>query len=1195
MKLPRASLFLSTVAGIAFILIAAGAWLLPRLVDSQLIHDKISAQFATKSQGRLSFKKLEILWFPRPRAVFENVAIALNEETRGTVRSVEIYPSIFELLLGRWVVREAMLNNAQFHTRIPPRSAESFVLDEKQIRAALIALAKQLPASRMALSEGSVEVAIGDQAPLILENVQAQIVDSSSELVIELNTKSNLWERVNIIGRTSAQNLALQLDLDVRRFKIKEALQLLGSPLVDHLQAGETSFKVKMASGGAGQLQASIDGSVGPLVLAGQGSSANIEAKKIKGTITYQDGNVQADIGELDFAAPRLRASVKISAHTNSCATDIRLRDGDIAQLRDLVQRLAGDRESIRTLLRHVLAGTLSDMNLHSSAPLCGELATNKNLNFTATIRNAQIAVPNPDLEFTNVSGAIRFADATLEGKNITAALGSAKGWNGQLRMGPQGATTPFHLDIEVQSGAAELRAVLLKMISDDFFHKEILKLQRVEGELTGRVILGETLAAISPTVAMSKVNISATHSAVPFPINISGARFNLAPSVIRLERADGSLGNSNFAGLGLTWHRGGTRELRIDAGRVSLDLQQIDTWLRGFKDLHSYLSKVRSVGGRIDFQQLTLSGAYDQPATWVVTSTGSLNQLAIVHADLPDRLVVSSGKFAVNHGQISYSESAASMSDAAFVLDGQIEYKQGRLLQIDSSGKGKIGPHMTQWLSRYMDLREDVKLHSPLIIDAGKLAWRDGANTTFVGRMSVANGPQLSIDLTNGPQEFALPNLTIDDGGRHAQLTLQRAKERLEMSFAGELTAQTLDKIFTSLPVKGASVSGEMKISASLASAGRFSASGQLSGSHLPVTLGGQQIALEKFDVESNDDQVLIRSADLRWQDTRLNITGKVGVAGEAWQLDLNVSGDRLSLEELERLFDAREDQNNKTTRTRIEGLVKLKLNSFSAEHLTLSALQVKTELSSSSIKAEIERATVCGIDTTGQVDVEGSDVRIDFRFAAKDADLGPTTVCLTSQANETKGTYTLTARLSGRGDRTQLRSSLKGDFNFSARDGAFVRAAAVDEAFDYLNHSGDFDISFPDLDKQAFSFQTLSAKGTISGEKIFHDEIVIRASPLTITVQGGLDLESRQVDFKGLVSVALPAHQVLKRIPIVGTLVGGSLVGIPLRMRGSLEHPEISYLSLADVGGELINLPMRILGMPLDAIKVFVPGNQN
>jgi hypothetical protein len=38
-------------------------------------------------------------------------------------------------------------------------------------------------------------------------------------------------------------------------------------------------------------------------------------------------------------------------------------------------------------------------------------------------------------------------------------------------------------------------------------------------------------------------------------------------------------------------------------------------------------------------------------------------------------------------------------------------------------------------------------------------------------------------------------------------------------------------------------------------------------------------------------------------------------------------------------------------------------------------------------------------------------------------------------------------------------------------------------------------------------------------------------------------------------------------------------------------LERPEVSYLSPGDVGKELLNLPMRILGAPLDAIRLFVP----
>lgn len=810
-------------------------------------------------------------------------------------------------------------------------------------------------------------------------------------------------------------------------------------------------------------------------------------------------------------------------------------------------------------------------------------------------IANAQIVVPHPGLELTNVSAAVRFADETLEGKNIAAVLGGAKGWNGRLRLGPKGETVPFHLDIEVQTGAAALRSILLKIVDSDFLRKEILQLQRVEGELIGRVILGETIAAIAPKVAISKAEISATHAAVAFPINISAARFNLDPSVIRLERADGSLGKSSFTGLGFTWQRGAKHDLRIDAGRVSLDLQQTDAWLRRFEDGRSHLSKITSVGGRIDFRQLSLSGAYDDPTNWALAGTGSFNQLAIEHVDLPDRLILSSGKFAVNHGQISCSGTVASMSDAAFVLDGSIEYRHARVVRIDSSGKGTVGARMTQWLSRHMDLPDDVALRAPLIVERGRLAWREGTDTALVGQISIANGPQLFIDVSQGPQELALRNLTIDDGGRRARLTLQRAKERLEVSFAGELTAQTLDKIFMALPVKGASLSGDMKMSAFAAGAGRFSMIGELNGSNLPLTLGKEKIAVEKFSLESKGDDLRVRSAELRWRDTRLAVAGKVAADPEAWRLDLDLSGDRLSLEELERLLGAADQHPKAASTRRFEGEVRLKLNSFSAGDFTVSPLQIKTELSSSSIKAEIERATLCGINTTGRMAVEGSDIALDLRFAAKDADLGPTTVCLTHQNNETKGIYTLTARLSGRGDRTQLRSALKGDFDLSARDGAFIRAAAVDKAFDYLNHSGDFNISFPDLDKQAFAYQALSSRGTIEGEKVLNDEIVIRASPLTITAQGAVDLRRRDVDLKGLVSVALPAQRVLKPIPIVGTLWGGSWVGIPLRVRGSLEQPEVSYLSPADIGGELLNLPVRILGMPLDAIKVFVPDNQN
>jgi hypothetical protein len=54
---------------------------------------------------------------------------------------------------------------------------------------------------------------------------------------------------------------------------------------------------------------------------------------------------------------------------------------------------------------------------------------------------------------------------------------------------------------------------------------------------------------------------------------------------------------------------------------------------------------------------------------------------------------------------------------------------------------------------------------------------------------------------------------------------------------------------------------------------------------------------------------------------------------------------------------------------------------------------------------------------------------------------------------------------------------------------------------------------------------------------------------------------------------------------------VLGGSLVGIPVRISGELEHPVVTYLSPADIGAELLNIPVRILGIPLGAMRLFTP----
>ena len=110
---------------------------------------------------------------------------------------------------------------------------------------------------------------------------------------------------------------------------------------------------------------------------------------------------------------------------------------------------------------------------------------------------------------------------------------------------------------------------------------------------------------------------------------------------------------------------------------------------------------------------------------------------------------------------------------------------------------------------------------------------------------------------------------------------------------------------------------------------------------------------------------------------------------------------------------------------------------------------------------------------------------------------------------------------------------------------------------------------------------------KGRIEGNTLIGDEVNVNSSLLNLSGQGKVDLERKQIDGKALIAVLKPVDEVISRIPLIGSVVGGSLLGIPVRVTGSIERPDITYFAPADVGAELLNMPLRILGMPLEAIS--------
>jgi hypothetical protein len=311
---------------------------------------------------------------------------------------------------------------------------------------------------------------------------------------------------------------------------------------------------------------------------------------------------------------------------------------------------------------------------------------------------------------------------------------------------------------------------------------------------------------------------------------------------------------------------------------------------------------------------------------------------------------------------------------------------------------------------------------------------------------------------------------------------------------------------------------------------------------------------------------------------------------------VDLDVAGDQLDWQEIRRSFLSKDNHQQQekpgaVSFPAVEGTIRLKTNHFALGRFNLSAFETTALISPSGITAKVDHAVACGINVTGQVGFLGDEIGIDLNLGARSAQLEPTAVCLTNRHNDVSGTYSLTARVFARGERDHLLKALRGSFEFSAADGEFIRSPGIDATFDYLNTTGDFKVAFPDLDRQTFPYRLIAMRGRMDGEILVGDEVNIASSMLNLSGQGKVDLARGQIDGKGLISVLRPIDEVISRIPGISSMLGGSLVGIPVRVSGALERPDVTYLSPADVGVELLNIPLRILGIPIGAMRLFTP----
>ena len=207
-------------------------------------------------------------------------------------------------------------------------------------------------------------------------------------------------------------------------------------------------------------------------------------------------------------------------------------------------------------------------------------------------------------------------------------------------------------------------RRCLSGMSKTPAFQKELSRIRHVAGSLSGRLVLGETLDAISAKVSAVPAGLTVSYEPVPYSISLKRGRLNYENGKIETESLEGAIGRSLVSGLTGSLRADGTGQLNIKSATLQLDLEETELLLRKVDTVQAKLGPEISARGKLDILSISLKGPLNDPSRWDFRSKGKVEGVVLRHGLLPAPLFVTQGTFDATHEKLAFVDAKIEMLD---------------------------------------------------------------------------------------------------------------------------------------------------------------------------------------------------------------------------------------------------------------------------------------------------------------------------------------------------------------------------------------------------------------------------------------------------------------------------------------------------------------------------------------------------
>jgi hypothetical protein len=1194
---------LSWVAGVGalLILLLALSFLIPRLAELDSVREKIQAVISQKIAGTVDFQQMEVSLFPRPRMRINQARFSFQGAAEGTIDSLMVYPRILPLLSGKVSVGVIQIESPHITLTLAEkqkdRKAERSPLSaqeiEKRVSALLSTLESNVPGARIGIEKGTVNISDTHRSLFTFQDIEAQIALPPGEASVTITCSSNV-----------SKGISFGIRLDPKDLKGMGTLKFVGMKpqlLVQHLfpdftgRFGDTEGNIMLTFRMLGfkDLKAEVQGSFPSLPFLNKNEEVSLKGIGLQAAVVKAGEKTEITVNELKFEHPKLTLSGALISDATAKTVSMELSGSqvDVPSLRKVALSLAGEVPLVKNIFNYVRGGKVPLITVRSEGASLEDLGKTDSIVIKGVMQEGEIFVSGPKLDFTEVTGDCIISKGILEGKNVEGNLGNSQVRDGKLRVGLKGSDAPLHIDAAIKADLAEVRNILTRLIKDEAFLKEMDLITAIRGEAKGRLILGESTAFIKPRIDLSEASFTAEYRRVPFPFVVKGGHFSYDETRIGVKKLSGTLGKSSFTELVGELRLGDSPSIELPSGRLRIILDEIYPWLKSLEGLKGSLEDLRSMRGAINLDTVNLKGPLLRPKEWHFRLAGSVEDLLADGAFLPGPAFLKKGTFDANEEKISLTDARLEILDASIPLSGVQEGYIGGRQRTDLTFQGKMGPKSLEWAARLAGLPSQISLRDSITFERAHITLDEGS-ALFQGSMEVQKGPKITADVLKHSKGLTVNKLIIKDASSDATLSLDLREKTLQIAFAGKLTSETLDRLITEKEFPRGRITGDFRTEIRRKKPYLFTARGKVRGEHIVIPPGwGIPINIESLSLSGDGSSLVIEPSSLRVGDTSFSLMGNLHSAQEDLAIDMDLSADRIEWDKIAQVLTAKEKkENNEAWDLAVQGTLRLKANYFIYDKYTWAPLNAEISLHRGDIDIAVTRAILCGISSEGSMNVTPKAFSFDIRVVAEKQELQPALVCLFGKDREATGKFNLKARIKGRGTKETLRDSLEGDAEFLARDGRIFHDPALLNTFSFLEVNQILR-GFPEIRKEGFGYRSVSAKAELRKGTIEVKEGILDGDTVKIATQGTVDLRNNKLDLTLLLSPVKKTDFIIEKIPVIGGILGGSLVSIPLKVSGDMEDPKVSFNPVSAVGFGLLGIMERTLKRP---VQLFTPPQQ-